>query len=132
MAWPNSNREFLTATCCTFRANTNTYICLQKSVTHPKCLENSKQVRAKIKSLFIVERINDTRCKYTYQVVSDFGGFLGSDFYSNMIKDRGNYFHLLLSRTVKARETVGKGKPSHGGLVESLDYAIAHSQNNEQ
>ena len=131
MAWPNSNRDFVTAMCCTYRPNTNTYICLQKSVTHPKCPENSKQVRAKIKSLFIVERINDTRSKYTYQVVTDFGGFLGSDFYANMTRDRGNFFHLLLARTVKARELSGKGKPENGGLLESLDYFIAHSQSNE-
>ena len=131
MAWPNSNRDFLTSQCCTYRENTSTYIFLQKSVTSKKCPETSKQVRAKMKSFFIVERISDTRSKYTYQIVSDFGGFLGTDFLVNMYKERGNQFHLLLNRTVNARQTLKKDRPINGGFVESLEFSLSHMGNNE-
>ena len=125
MPWPNTNREFVVTNSCTYQENTSRYISLQKSINHNKCPETSKLVRAKMKSCFIVEKINDKKCRYIYQIVIDFGGYLNSDFFSNTLKDKANNFHMLLLSALTEREITTR--PTYGGMLESLEYALAHN-----
>ncbi|EFC47284.1 RGS domain-containing protein [Naegleria gruberi] len=125
MKFPQKNREFVHAFCCKFDEDEQRYLCVSRSVNHPKAPECSKFVRGEVKTAFMVERVSDIKCRYYYAVTADFGGWLSADFYANMVKGQSEKIHHGLIKLVKQREQLGKKRPEKGGLVQSLDYYLS-------
>ncbi|KAF0973578.1 hypothetical protein FDP41_008282 [Naegleria fowleri] len=125
MKFPHQNREFVHAYCCRFDEEEQRYLCISRSVNHPKAPINNKYVRGEVKTAFLVERISDVKCRYYYAVTADFGGWLDPDYYYKMVRKDTQYVHQNLEKLVHQREQFGKKRPEKGGLIQSLDYYLS-------
>ncbi|KAG2378952.1 hypothetical protein C9374_007590 [Naegleria lovaniensis] len=125
MKFPHQNREFIHAFCCRFDDDEQRYMCISRSVNHPKAPMTNKYVRGEVKTAFLVERISDVKCRYYYAVTADFGGWLAADYYYKMVRKDTQYVHQNLEKLVKQREQLGKKRPEKGGLIQSLDYYLS-------
>ena len=128
MKFPQQNRDFVHAFCCKFDEEEQRYMCISRSVNHPKAPVTSKVVRGEVKTAFMVERINDQKCRYYYAVTADFGGWLNEDFYLKALKSESEFIHSMLIKLVKQRDQLGKKRPEKGGLIQSLDYYLSKKE----
>lgn len=118
-----SKRELVHAYCCKYDFQKDTYMCISRSINNPKVPENSKYVRAEIKTAFYVEKVTDSSCRYYYSMIFDPMGWLKPEYYHESIykETPQNNFHLKLLQLVDTRAKEGKLKPE-GPLVDSLQY----------